>query len=215
MSTATKLALVGVAGVLGIVIGCPFDLPPAPRQCWCGEQWRAQISGATAYGHDGDPLTIQASDTSHTRCVTMLEHLALNGADPEDPVYVALRDALESQAIANCELAGAALFPNDFDHTDCATAGTDPLTTNIVRIGACWEVEDVDGKAKNLCPLETTCGHFYDCSDEPIIAKHGWVEVEGETEGETEGKVPWYTEELLWGCDDPAGNIDGPGSVRF
>jgi hypothetical protein len=207
MRTATKLTLVGLAGVLGIVIGCPFHLQEAPRQCWCGEEWRAQISGARAYDLSDDSLAIPASDTSHTRCVTMLEHLALDAADPGDPVYVALRDSIESQAIANCELAGAALFP-DFDHTDCATTGTDPVTTNLVRLGACWEVEDV-GKWKDLCPMETTCGQFYDCSDEPIIATYGVVE------GETEGEVPWYTEELLWSCDDSAGNIDGPGSVRF
>jgi hypothetical protein len=208
LRTATKLALVGLAGVLGIVIGCPFDLPPVPRQCWCGEKWRVQISGANAHNTFNFSQPIQASDTSHTRCVTMLEHLALDIADPEDPVYVALRDALESQAIANCELAGAALFPDDFDHTDCAATGTDPVTTNLVRLGACWEVEDVDGKTKKLCPLETTCGRFYDCSDEPIMATYGLVE------GETDG-VPWYSEEVLWSCDDPAGNIDGPDAVRF
>jgi hypothetical protein len=211
MRTATKLILVGLAGVLGVAGSCAFDLPPVPRQCWCGEKWRAQISGATAYDTLNFPQPIHASDTSHTHCVTMLEHLALDTADPEDPVYVALSDALESQAIANCELAGAALLLDDFDHTDCAATGIESVTTNLVRLGACWEVEDVDGKAKNLCPLETTCGHFYDCSDEPIIAKYGWVESEGETEGE----VPWYTEEVLWSCDDPAGNIDGPDAVRF
>jgi hypothetical protein len=109
MTTATKLALVGLAGVLGTLIGCPFDLPPVPRQCWCGEKWRVQISGATAYDTFNFPQPIHASDTSHTHCVTMLEHLALDAADPEDPVYVAMRDALESQVIANCELAGVAL----------------------------------------------------------------------------------------------------------
>jgi hypothetical protein len=30
-----------------------------------------------------------------------------------------------------------------------------------------------------------------------------------------EGDVPWYTEELLWSCDDPAGGIDSPDGVRF
>lgn len=215
MRSSTKLILVGLAGVLGVAGSCVFDLPPAPRQCWCGEKWRVQISGANAYDETDSPYPIQASDTSHTRCVSMLEHLALDTADPENPVYVSLRDAFESQAIANCELAGAEMLVNIFDHTDCAATGTDPVTTNLVRLGACWEVEDVDGKAQDLCPLETTCGQFYDCSDEPIIAKNGWVEVEGETEGETEGKVPWYTEELLWSCDDPVGNIDGPGSFRF
>jgi hypothetical protein len=211
MKAAPKLALVGLAGVLGIVIGCPFDLPPIPSQCWCGEEWRVQISGATAYDTFNFPQPIQASDTSHTRCVTMLEHLALDIADPEDPVYVALRDALESQAIANCELAGTTLFPDGFDHTDCATAGIDAVTTNLVHLGACWEREDVDGKTKKLCPLETTCGRFYDCSDEPIIAKYGWVEAEGETEG----LVPWNGEEELWSCDDVPSNIGGPGEIRF
>jgi hypothetical protein len=208
MRTATKLALVGLAGVLGIVMGCPLTLPPIPRQCWCGEEWRAQISGATAYSVAGNTSTIPASDTSHTRCMTMLEHIALDAANPEDPVYVALRDSLESQAIASCELAGAALLLDDFHHTDCATTGIDPVTTNIVRIGVCWEWEDVEAKPYQLCPLESTCGQFYDCSDEPIMATYGVVE------GETDG-VPWYSEEVLWSCDDPAGNIDGPSEIRF
>ena len=206
MRTGTKLIVVGLAGILGAAGGCP--LTPAPRQCWCGEKWRVQIAGANAYDQNDFPIPIPASETSHTRCVTMLEHLALDAADPGDPVYVALRDSIESQAIANCELAGAQMLPGNFDHTDCATTGTDPVTTNLVRLGACWEVEDV-GKWKDLCPMETTCGQFYDCSDEPIIATYGLVE------GETEGEVPWWTEELLWSCDDPAGSIDGPGSVRF
>jgi hypothetical protein len=209
--TATKLILVGLAGVLGVAGSCVFELDPHPRRCWCGEKWHAQISGANAYNTGGFPYPIQASDTLHTRCVTMLEHLALDAADPEDPVYVALRDAFESEAVANCELAGAAFLLDDFNHTDCATTGTDPVTTNLVRVGACWEFEDVDGELTSLCPLEATCGQFYDCSDEPIIAEYGWVEVEGETEGE----VPFNTQELLWSCDDPAGGIHGPGEVRF
>src|SRR5690606_11950858 len=188
--------LVGLGCILGVAGGCP--LTPAPRQCWCGEEWRAQISGATAYDINDDPWPIPASDTSHTRCVTMLEHLALDVADPGDPVYVALRNSIESQAIANCELAGIAMFPDNFDHTDCATTGMDPVTTNLVRFGACWEVEDNDGERQRLCPLETTCGQFYDCSDERIIATYGRVEAEGETEGE----LPWWTEELLWSCDE-------------
>jgi hypothetical protein len=211
MRTATKPILVGLAGVVGIVIGCPFELTPHPAQCWCGEEWRAQISGAAAYDTFNVAWTIQASQTSHTRCVTMLEHLALDTANPEDPVYVALRDAFESEAVANCELAGAQMLPNKFDHTDCATAGTDPVTTNLVHLGACWELEDQESTPKQLCPLEVTCGEFYDCSDEPIIAKYGWVE----TEGETEGMVPWNTEEELWSCDEVPGNIDGPGEIRF
>jgi hypothetical protein len=52
---------------------------------------------------------------------------------------------------------------------------------------------------------------FYDCSDEPIIAKYGWVE----PEGETDGPVPWNSEEELWSCDEVPRNIDGPGGVRF
>jgi hypothetical protein len=211
MSVGTKLSLLGFAGVIGILIGCPFELTPHPAQCWCGEKWRAQISSATAYNTSDATWPIQASQTSHTRCVTMLEHLAIDGADAENPVYLALRDAFESEAIANCELAGAALFPNDFDHTDCATTGTDPVTTNFVHLGACWEWEDQESEPKQLCPLEVTCGQFYDCSDEPIIAKYGWVEVEGETEG----MVPWNTEAELWSCDEVPGNIDGPGEVRF
>ena len=58
--------------------------------------------------------------------------------------------------------------------------------------------EDLEGEPKRSCPLEATCGEFYDCSDEPIISKYGWVEVEGETEGE----VPWNSGEQLWSCDE-------------
>jgi hypothetical protein len=59
--------------------------------------------------------------------------------------------------------------------------------------------------------LAASCGQ----SDEDPFPhgnhEDGWVDVEGETEGE----VPWYTEELLWSCDDPAGGIDSPDGVRF
>jgi hypothetical protein len=45
----TRFVLLDIGAVVGFILGCPFNLPPIPSQCWCGEQWRAQISGATAY----------------------------------------------------------------------------------------------------------------------------------------------------------------------
>jgi hypothetical protein len=142
----------------------------------------------------------------------MLEHLALDAADPEDPVYVALRDALESEAIANCELAGAAAWPNIFDHTDCATTGMDPVTTNLVYLGPCWESEDLEAEPNKTCPIEAQCGEFYDCSDDPIVIFNGYLQ----TEGETDGAVPWTGNEELWNCDEPgSGNAGGPSDVRL
>lgn len=159
MNTAAKLALTLIGGAVGLVAGCSLilDFTPVPSQCWCGEQWSAQIAGASAYNQAGFPTQIQASATTYTRCVSMLEHLALDAAAPQDPVYMALRDAFESEAIANCELAGVDLLPNDFDYTDCATTGTDPVATNLVYLGPCWEWEDLEAEPKETCPLEDQC----------------------------------------------------------
>jgi hypothetical protein len=127
MNSIAKTMLACIAGsIVGLGVGCtlilgPFE--PDPSQCWCGEQWRAQISGATAYNAGGQQAEISASATSHTRCVSMLEHLALDTADAQDPVYIALRDAFESEAISKCELAGIEAWPDDLDHTDCASTG--------------------------------------------------------------------------------------------
>lgn len=215
MKNIAKIGLLSLVGsAIGLAASCSLilDFTPDPSQCWCGEQWRAQIAGATTYDIGGLPKEIQASATSHTRCVSMLEHLALDAADPQDPVYMALHNAFESEAVANCELAGAEAWPNVFDHTDCATTGMDPVTTNLVYLGPCWEWEDLEAKPQKTCPLEDQCGDFYDCSQEPIILYHGNIV----QEGETEGVVPWTGDEELWSCDEPAGIVvDGPGEVRF
>lgn len=215
MKTTSKIALVGLAGgIIGLAASCtlilgPFD--PIPSQCWCGEQWSVQIAGATAYDIGELPKEIQASATSHTRCVSMLEHLALDAADPEDPVYMALHDAFESEAITNCELAGAAAWPNVFDHTDCATTGTDPVTTNLVYLGPCWEWEDLQTEPKKACPLEEQCGEFYDCSDDPIFIFNGYLQ----TEGETGGPVEWTGNEELWSCDEARAIVERPDEVQL
>jgi hypothetical protein len=170
-----------------------------------------QISGASAYAVGDIPAEIQASATAYTRCVSMLEHVALDAAAPQDPVYIALRDAFESEAITNCELAGSAAWPNLFSHTDCATAGTDPVSTNLVYLGPCWELEDLQAEPKKACPIEEQCGEFYDCSDDPIIIFNGYLQ----TDGETDGAVPWTGTEELWSCDEPAnGTVDGPDAIR-
>jgi hypothetical protein len=194
MSNPAKIMLVLIGGVIGLAVGCVLDFTPPPIQCWCGEQWRSQISGATAYDLGDSPSPIDASDTSHTRCVTMLEHVALETADPQDPVYLALRDAFESEAVTNCELAGEAAFPNIFSHTDCAMAGTEPVNNNLVHLGPCWEPGDLE--AEPICPV--TCDRFQDCSEGPIYLWKGQVQ----DEGETEGWVPWTGEEALWDCDE-------------
>jgi hypothetical protein len=216
MKIIAKLALVSLAGsTVGLAASCslilgPFD--PEPSQCWCGEQWRAQIAGARAYNDVGSSKPIPASSTTYTRCVSMLEHLALDAADPQDPVYMALRDAFESEAIANCELAGAVELPGGFDHTDCATTGADPVVTNLVYLGPCWVSEDLEAMPKQTCPLADQCGEFYDCSEDPISIFNGYLQ----QEGETDGAVPWTGAEELWSCDEAVGaNVDGPGDVRF
>jgi hypothetical protein len=160
-------------------------------ECWCGERWTAQIADAHAFHALGNTLPILASDTTYEICVTQLQHLALEKADPQDPLYIALRDNLESGAIANCETAGAQVFGAFFIGTDCATTGTDPVITNIVHSGACWEpmTYDLDDE---LCPLDSECGAYYDCSNDPIVGT-----------GDDEGG-----DDLAWECDDPVGVVE-------
>ena len=212
MNNTTKTALASLTGcTIGLAAGCSLilDFTPVPSQCWCGEQWSAQIAGATAYDIGELPKEIQASATTYTRCVSMLEHLALDAADPQAPVYMALHDAFESEAIANCELAGAAAWPNVFGHTDCATTGTEPVATNLVHLGPCWEWEDLGAEPQETCPLEDQCGEFYDCSDDPIILWNGQVQ-DGETGGEDSENG------LLWSCDESIrASIEGPDEVRL
>lgn len=212
MNTATKIALVAFVGcTIGFVASCSLilDFTPIPSQCWCGEQWQAQIAGATAYTSQDEEWNIPASATTYTRCVSMLEHLALDDADPQDPVYMALHNAFESEAIANCELAGATLLEGDFDHTDCATTGIEPVATNLVYLGPCWEWEDLEAEPQKTCPLEDQCGQFYDCSDDPIILWNGQVLDGGTDGGETGG------DEGLWSCDEPRASFEGPNEIRL
>ena len=212
MTTAAKIALVVLTGcAVGFAASCTaiLDFTPDPSQCWCGEQWRVQIAGATAYNIGDDQAEIPASATTYTRCVSMLEHLALDAAEPQDPVYIALRDAFQSESIANCELAGAAQWQGDFDHTDCAMTGMGPVSTNLVHLGPCWADEQLQADPPETCPLEDQCGPFYDCSQDPIILYHGQVQ-EGETGGE-EGE-----DGLLWSCDETVrANIQDAQALRL
>lgn len=127
-------------------------------------------------------------DTTYVVCVSQLEHLALDNADPQDPLYVALRDNLESGAIAKCEAAGAEAVNLYFTGTNCATTGTDPVSSNFVHTGACWNAEKYD-LDEEVCPLIGECRPYYDCSSEPI-ASLGDDEAGGD-------------EGLAWECDEP------------
>jgi hypothetical protein len=186
MTHATaRLGFLTLAGCcVSVAIGCPTDMDVEPAQCWCGERWQAQISGAHEYSDLWTMWSIAASQTTYTRCVSMLEHIALDTADPLDPVYVALRNAFESEAIANCEIAGALHWPEHFDHTDCATTGSGNVSTNLSWLGPCWVSEEPDAEPPKTCPLKAACGRFYDCSDEPIMRDAG------ETGG-AEDAPPW------------------------
>lgn len=158
-----------LAAALGLGLACSvvldFDLEV---ECWCGERWVGQIAGATAIAFNGGELPISASETSHEVCLSQLEHLALDAADPADPLYIALRDNLESGAIANCELAGKDAFGELFAGTNCATTGVVPVVTNITHLGACWEATVVALDEPEPCAL-AQCEEFYDCSSEPIV----------------------------------------------
>lgn len=174
---------------IGLTVGCSLllDFEPPEQQCWCGEQWRVQVSGAYAYDLIGQEWAIPATATTYTTCVSMSEHLALDGADLGDPVYTALRDGLKALAIANCEAAGKEHWSLAFGSTDCASAGQGSVSTNLVHAGSCWEAEDHENG--EFCPLPRQCGEFYDCGDQDPITN--W----GDTGGEDDG-VPWS-------CDEP------------
>lgn len=224
MKTTSKFALVCLIGsTTGVITGCVIDYDSyyAVAECWCGERWEVQIAGANAYDLQLFPAEIPASDTTYTRCVTMLEHTALNLADPLDPTFMALRDAFESEAIAACELAGEALYGDVLDHTDCATTGTDPVATNIVHVGPCW-VPNHGADQHEFCPMDDPqfqqqCGEFYDCSDGPIVLWKSSVLVSGSDDGETGGEddwIPWTGEEELFTCEQPRSTIGSPSTIR-
>lgn len=181
---ATLGLLTFSGGVVGLAVGCANSPEVEPEQCWCGERWQAQISGAHEYSDLMTKWSIGASLTTYTRCVSMLEHIALDAANLNNPIYVALRDAFESEAIANCELAGALHWPEHFDYTNCATTGIGDVTTNLSWLGPCWVGENLEAEPPKSCPLEAECGQFYDCSDEPIVRDAG------ETGGSEDGP-PW------------------------
>ena len=180
--TMTRMIRAHAAAVVAILTtsGCSLLLDADEAQCWCGEEWQSQISGATATNLVGQDWSIPASQTTHTTCVTMLEHLALDAANEQDPLYQALRASLESAAVANCELAGAEKWGPLLASTDCSTTGTAPVSTNVAYVGSCWETED---HAKGeFCPLFPQCEPYYDCSSDPIWDGGG---------GETGGETPW------------------------
>lgn len=164
----TRLLTLATLAILFAGSACTaiLDLESNESECWCGEQWIVQVSGATALNSLGVPWSIPASEAISLTCVSQLEHLALDAADPQDPVYVAMRSSLESAAIAKCEAAGAAQWGVEFASTDCATTGTAPVSTNLVHTGACWKSENWD--KNEYCPLFPECRLYYDCSAEPI-----------------------------------------------
>lgn len=225
MKTTMKFVVGCLIGsITGGSLGCTLILQAqleedlAAAQCWCGEQWQVQVAGATAYRADGSSVDVPASDTSYARCVSMLEHVALDLADPQDPLYMALHDAFQSEAVANCEIAGTMLLLADFDHTDCATTGSGSVATNLVHLGPCWE-QNTSDTVEDMCALDQQCGQYYDCEDNPIVLRNGRVRLGGgdddETGGDTYQWISWTGVEELWSCVEPASNLDGPDTIRY
>lgn len=183
MSSGARMLALSTALGLGLACSVVLDFE-LEVECWCGERWIAQISGAEAILTTGSRSPIDATDTTHEVCVTQLEHLALAAANPGDPLYQALRTTLESGAVANCETSGALNLGFLFDGTTCATTGTLPVTTNITHLGPCWDLEVVPLDEPEPCSLDSQCGEFYDCTNEPIVSV-----------GDDEAG-----DELLWDC---------------
>lgn len=170
----TRVSAAGL--VLGLAVGmaCSAVLDfEVEIECWCGERWMAQIAGAEGLSLVSEPVPIAASSTTHEVCVTQLEHLALDAADPLDPLYLALRDSLESGAIANCESAAqAALGPLSVGST-CGMSGVGDVSTNITHVGACWETETLAPNGPEPCGAQSQCRAFYDCTEDAIIGSGG------------------------------------------
>lgn len=185
-----QMTMLGFALAMGMACSIILDFE-LEVECWCGERWTAQIAGADAFLAQGTASSIPASETTYGACVTQREHLALDAADPQDPLYVALRDNLESGAIANCEAAGAQQVGVYFIGTNCAATGMAPVITNLVHFGACWETMNYD-LDDELCPLDSECGAYYDCSNNPIVGI-----------GDDEGG-----DDLAWECDSPVAIVD-------
>ncbi len=212
MSLLRRAAWVAITGgSIGVAASCVIDTDNLTIECWCGEQWSAQVAGARAYNAYGQPIEIFASQTSATTCMTMLEHMALDVADANDPLYMAVRLALESQAIANCESQGIEIFGNDLAYTDCATTGDGGgVTTNLVHLGACWHEEQWlwEQHPDGNCNLDGECGQYYDCDNDKIMRFGG---ADGSIySGETEGDVE--DDGLYWDCDEYAVG-DGPDGI--
>jgi hypothetical protein len=192
MSKWLALAIALAAGSACSLI-LDFDLQV---ECWCGERWKVQISGASTFSLEGKVQPISAGKTTYETCVTQLEHLALDTADPQDPIYMAIRQSLESGAIAQCEAAGLAFDDLFFSHTDCAMVGISPVTANFVHLGPCWDVESYgeDFEWSELCALDSDsiCVDYYDCSSQPV-----WNENLGDDEAGEDS--------IAWECDEPPG----------
>lgn len=182
----TRVLILATVGLLLSNSACTAILDiEGEGQCWCGEQWKVQIAGATTFTIVGIGVSIPADSTTYETCVSQLEHLALDTADPQDPLYVAIRGSLESAAIAKCEAAGAAAWGIAFGSTNCATTGTAPVSTNLVHVGACWKPEDWDNQ--EYCPLFPECRPYYDCAE-----PDDWVLGDDEA-----------GDDVLWECDEP------------
>jgi hypothetical protein len=168
-----------------------FDLQV---ECWCGERWTVQTAGASTYTLDGKVQPIAASDTTYESCVTQLEHLALDTANPQDPLYLAIRESLQNGAIAQCEAVGLVEGGPQFSHTDCATVGIEPVSANFVHFGPCWDVQSYasDSDPDDWCALDpdSVCVGYYDCSSQPV-----WNDAIGDDEA-GDDSVPWE-------CDEP------------
>lgn len=97
----------------GSALACSaiLDFEPETPQCWCGESWQSQVSGARAYDTLGNFTPIAQSDTNYSLCVSQSQHVALNEGD------AALTNALAAGSIAQCELAAVELLAGTLDYT--------------------------------------------------------------------------------------------------
>lgn len=177
------LACVSLAAAF-VVAACSaildFELDPAP-ECWCGEEWRAELIGAKAVDVLDADYFPTAADTRTSRCVSQSQSHALAVANPNDPIYQQLAAELEAEVKSNCVNWALAELGQWLDYTTCEDG-----VVQIYHAGACW-IEETEAQP---CPAEQVCGRFYDCDDTPIVR---W---KGELVGET-GDI----DEPAWTCD--------------
>lgn len=88
----TRMFALACALAFGMACSAVLDFE-LEVECWCGERWLVQIAGAEAIRLSGAREVIPTGATTHERCVTQLEHLALSQAQPADSLGFRARPA--------------------------------------------------------------------------------------------------------------------------